>query len=128
MSALALSAAAKPSAVQAISQKDKDQGAQAHPQLVAEFGGAVTGAQATAVALAGPEHRARAIAVVLSIWLATPRIAIASGSAFLVAQMIDVFVFDRLRRAVWWQGVCKQGLLNSRRLQIQCSMLRRSEC
>ncbi len=45
-----------------------------------------------------------AVAVVLSIWLATPRIAIASGSAFLVAQLIDVFVFDRLRRRVWWQA------------------------
>src|SRR5690348_4663118 len=37
-----------------------------------------------------------ALAVVLSIWLATPRIAIASGSAFLVAQLIDVQVFNRL--------------------------------
>ena len=48
-SSLAAQAAVKPSAVQAISQKDKQQGAQAHPQLVAEFGGAVTGAQATYV-------------------------------------------------------------------------------
>jgi uncharacterized PurR-regulated membrane protein YhhQ (DUF165 family) len=45
-----------------------------------------------------------AIAVVLSVWLATPRIAIASGSAFLVAQLIDVSVFDRLRRKAWWQA------------------------
>ena len=42
------------------------------------------------------------IAVVLSIWLATPRIAFASGTAFLVAQMLDVSVFDRLRSMVWW--------------------------
>ena len=42
------------------------------------------------------------IAVVLSIWLATPRIAIASGSAFLVAQLIDTGVFDRLRNKIWW--------------------------
>lgn len=42
------------------------------------------------------------IAVTLSIWLATPRIAIASGSAFLVAQLLDVSVFDRLRNRVWW--------------------------
>jgi predicted Zn-dependent protease len=40
---------AQPAAVQAISQKDKQQGAEAHPQLVAEFGGAMTGAQATYV-------------------------------------------------------------------------------
>lgn len=41
--------AAKPAVVQSISQKDKQQGAQAHPQLVAEFGGAMAGAQATYV-------------------------------------------------------------------------------
>lgn len=42
--------AAKPAPVaapvQAISAKDKQQGAQAHPQLLEEFGGAMTGAQA----------------------------------------------------------------------------------
>lgn len=32
--------------VQAISQKDKDEGAKAHPQLTAQFGGAMTGPQA----------------------------------------------------------------------------------
>ena len=42
------------------------------------------------------------IAVILSIWFATPRIAIASGSAFLVAQLIDTGVFDRLRNKAWW--------------------------
>ena len=45
-----------------------------------------------------------ALAVVLSVWLATPRIAIASGTAFLVAQMLDVSVFDRLRRGAWWRA------------------------
>jgi len=43
-----------------------------------------------------------AVAVALSIWLATPRIAVASGSAFLVAQLLDVKLFDLLRRRVWW--------------------------
>ncbi|MEM9277406.1 MAG: queuosine precursor transporter [Pseudomonadota bacterium] len=42
------------------------------------------------------------IAVILSVYFATPRIAIASGSAFLVAQLIDVSVFDRLRTSAWW--------------------------
>ena len=42
------------------------------------------------------------LAVVLSVWLATPRIAIASGSAFLVAQLLDTQIFDWLRRNVWW--------------------------
>lgn len=42
------------------------------------------------------------IAVALSVWLASPRIAIASGTAFLVAQLLDVSIFDRLREKVWW--------------------------
>lgn len=45
-----------------------------------------------------------ALAVVLSLWLATPRIAIASGSAFLVAQLLDVAVFNRLRAGLWWRA------------------------
>jgi len=32
------------------------------------------------------------------------RIALASGSAFLVAQLLDVHIFDRLRRAAWWRA------------------------
>jgi len=44
-----------------------------------------------------------AFAVILSIWLATPRIAIASGSAFLAAQVLDIFIFDRIRHSRrWW--------------------------
>jgi queuosine precursor transporter len=42
------------------------------------------------------------IAVALSAYFATPRIAIASGTAFLVANLIDVFIFDRLRNKAWW--------------------------
>ncbi len=45
-----------------------------------------------------------AIAVILSIWLATPRIAIASGAAFLTGQLLDIQVFDRLRRTSWWKA------------------------
>ncbi|NIA70173.1 queuosine precursor transporter [Pelagibius litoralis] len=45
-----------------------------------------------------------ALAVVLSLWLADPRIALASGSAFLVAQLLDVAVFNRLRSGVWWSA------------------------
>ena len=54
-----------------------------------------------------------AIAVILSIWLATPRIAIASGSAFIVAQLIDVFVFDRLRERIWWQAPLISSIIGS---------------
>ena len=45
-----------------------------------------------------------AFAVVLSAWLATPRIAGASGTAFLIGQLADVWVFDRLRHLKWWQA------------------------
>ncbi len=45
-----------------------------------------------------------AVAVALSIVLATSRIAIASGSAFLIAQLLDVTVFHRLRAGRWWRA------------------------
>lgn len=54
-----------------------------------------------------------AVAVVLSVWLATPRIAIASGSAFLVAQLLDVSIFDRLRRAAWWKAPLISSVIGS---------------
>ncbi|MEM9763848.1 MAG: queuosine precursor transporter [Pseudomonadota bacterium] len=54
-----------------------------------------------------------ALAVLLSIWLATPRIALASGTAFLVAQLLDVAVFDRLRRGSWWRAPAVSSLLGS---------------
>jgi len=45
-----------------------------------------------------------AIAVVLSIWLSEPRIALASGAAFLTAQLLDITVFNRLRAGSWWRA------------------------
>lgn len=53
------------------------------------------------------------LAVVLSIWLATPRLALASGSAFLVAQMLDVAIFQRLRDRGWWQAPLASSLFGS---------------
>lgn len=54
------------------------------------------------------------LAVVLSMAFATPRIAVASASAFLVGQLLDVTVFDRLRRAVrWWKAPFVGSLLGS---------------
>jgi hypothetical protein len=41
-------------------------------------------------------------AVVLSVYFATPRIAIASGTAFLAAQLLDIGIFARLRNRAWW--------------------------
>ena len=53
------------------------------------------------------------LAVILSIWLATPRIAIGSGTAFLVAQLLDVSIFDRLRNSSWWRAPLISSLLGS---------------
>ena len=60
--------------------------------------------------LHGPERARRvvwagfALAVLLSIWLATPRIALASGTAFLAGQLLDIRVFQRLRAGSWWRA------------------------
>lgn len=54
-----------------------------------------------------------AVAIVLSAVLATPRIAAGSGAAFLVAQLLDVSVFDRLRRRAWWMPPLVSSLIGS---------------
>jgi len=54
-----------------------------------------------------------AVAVILSVWLATPRIAIASGTAFLTAQLLDISIFHRLRNAAWWQAPMFSSLVSS---------------
>ena len=41
------------------------------------------------------------------------RIAIASGTAFLVAQLLDVAVFDRLREGRWWRAPLISTLFGS---------------
>ncbi|MFM7705986.1 MAG: VUT family protein [Rubrivivax sp.] len=45
-----------------------------------------------------------AIAVAVSLALAPWRIAVASGAAFLFAQLMDVAVFNRWRAATWWKA------------------------
>jgi len=54
-----------------------------------------------------------AIAVIFSIVAATPRIAIASGTAFLLAQFLDVGVFDRLRAKAWWIAPVVSSIIGS---------------
>lgn len=54
-----------------------------------------------------------ALAVVLSAAVAGPRIAAASGGAFLCAQLLDVAVFDRLRRLAWWRAPLASSSLAS---------------
>jgi len=54
-----------------------------------------------------------ALGVALSLWLADQRIALASGSAFLTAQLLDIWVFDKLRRQSWWKAPLVSSLLSS---------------
>lgn len=53
------------------------------------------------------------IAVALSILLATPRIALASGTAFLLGQLLDVSVFNTLRRQSWWRAPLLASIVGS---------------
>ena len=52
-------------------------------------------------------------AVAVSMGLSTPRIAIASGTAYLVGQLLDVTVFNRLRRLKWWKAPLTASLVGS---------------
>ena len=45
-----------------------------------------------------------AIAVVVSLALAPWRIAVASGTAFIVAQLLDISVFNQWRQQSWWKA------------------------
>ena len=66
------------------------------------------GAQARRAAYAG-----FALAVLLSLVLAGPRIALASGAAFLVGQLADIAVFQRWRRSAWWQAPLASSVTGS---------------
>ncbi len=45
--------------------------------------------------------------------LVTLRIALGSGIAFLTAQMLNVFIFDRLREGRWWRAPLGSTLIGS---------------
>jgi len=52
-----------------------------------------------------------ALAVLLSMSLATPRIALASGLAFFCSQLLDIYVFTKIRQSAWWIApLCASGL------------------
>jgi queuosine precursor transporter len=53
------------------------------------------------------------LAVILSVVLATPRIAIASGAAFLLAQLLDIQIFSRLRNHAWWMPPFVSSVISS---------------
>lgn len=52
-----------------------------------------------------------AVAVAASLVLAPVRIAVASGTAFLLSQWLDIGVFDRLRHGSWWRAPLVATLL-----------------
>jgi len=43
------------------------------------------------------------VGLLLSAGMATPRIAVASGTAFLCAELLDVTLFNLLRQHAWWR-------------------------
>ena len=53
------------------------------------------------------------VGVALSFWISAPRIAIASGTAYLVGQLLDISVFNRLRRLTWWKAPLAGSLIGS---------------
>ncbi|MEZ2131700.1 MULTISPECIES: VUT family protein [unclassified Sinorhizobium] len=53
------------------------------------------------------------VGVGLSFFTAVPRIAIASGSAYLAGQLLDISLFNRLRRQAWWRAPLVGSLIGS---------------
>ena len=61
-----------------------------------------------------------ALGIILTLYFSTNysdlisiRIAIGSGTAFLVAQLIDVYVFDKLRKKIWFVAPLISSLIGS---------------
>ncbi|WP_312404918.1 queuosine precursor transporter [Rhizobium sp.] len=53
------------------------------------------------------------VGVALSFWLSEPRIAIASGTAFLIGQLLDISVFNELRRQTWWKAPLAASMIGT---------------
>ncbi|WP_320198787.1 queuosine precursor transporter [Agrobacterium sp. rho-13.3] len=53
------------------------------------------------------------VGVTLSFWTSIPRIAVASGTAYLIGQLLDISVFNRLRRQSWWRAPLAGSMLGS---------------
>ncbi|RKT98973.1 hypothetical protein C7H84_34005 [Burkholderia sp. Nafp2/4-1b] len=58
-------------------------------------------------------RRSFVIALIVSFLFAEHRIAIASGTAFLLAQSVDAIVFDRMRRQAWCTAPMVSGVVAS---------------
>ncbi len=54
-----------------------------------------------------------AFALVASLVLAPWRIAVASGTAFIVGQLLDIVVFNQLRAVTWWKAPLVGSMLAS---------------
>ena len=67
----------------------------------------------------GPDRARRVVyvgfacGVALSLFTSTVRIALASGAAFLLAQLADVWLYDRMRRLAWWRAPLVSSTLAS---------------
>ena len=53
------------------------------------------------------------LAVVLSLIFMNAQIAVASGTAFLVGQLLDISVFTRLRQKSWWMAPLSASIAGS---------------
>ena len=53
------------------------------------------------------------VGVTLSFFTSVPRIAVASGTAYLAGQLLDIALFNRLRRQAWWRAPLVGSLLGS---------------
>ncbi|WP_454289227.1 queuosine precursor transporter [Rhizobium arsenicireducens] len=53
------------------------------------------------------------VGITLSFVTSSPRIAIASGTAYLAGQLLDITVFNRLRRLTWWKAPLLGSILGS---------------
>ncbi|MUO79507.1 queuosine precursor transporter [Agrobacterium vitis] len=53
------------------------------------------------------------VGIALSFVTGQPRIAIASGTAYLVGQLLDISVFNRLRQQDWWKAPLAGSLFGS---------------
>ncbi len=51
--------------------------------------------------------------VILSLIFADIRIVLASGTAFLLAQLLDISIFSKLRKQSWWKAPAISSLLAS---------------
>ena len=82
--------------------------------LVTDITNRVNGAAAARrVVLAGFAVGLACSLIAAGLGTTTVRIAVASGAAFLCAQMVDVAIFERLRHRGWWQAPFLSSLVGS---------------